>query len=91
MNSEEKKALAKKHTAIGDRWENREYLASLRVGIVGDKIDATLRIHMGEHRRAALNRPRQFAVAALIARMQRCERIATRHFRHALDLSESST
>lgn len=83
----EKKSLEKYnlHTSIADSWDNRGTALAKRAHAIGQKITNTLlRDKRSERTLAKVNKPRQFAIAHLLASAARCDRISERHLNHAM-------
>lgn len=79
MNSEERKAEARRARARADWWQGKTYDLATRADRIGKKIDKLLKEPMGERRRRELLRAPQRAVGHLLSQIARCERIVARH------------
>lgn len=79
MNSEERKAQAKRHMAISDYWQSKIGPLATRADRIGNKISKLAKEPMGEQRRARLMRAPHKAVAHLLAEIARCEHVSGRH------------
>lgn len=75
----------KNHISIADSWDDRGTAFARRADVIGKKITATLR-HDKRSERALVkvNRPRQFAIAYLLACNARCVRLSERHLIRAM-------